>query len=110
MNTNTTSVFGGFDLPEMLQNGLNRIGFVSPTPIQAKAIPCALEGKDVLGSAQTGSGKTAAFVIPALAKLARDAYGNVLILTPTRELAAQLYDVISKILPRRSGAFLYTQN
>lgn len=101
MNTNTAS-FGGFDLPEMLQNGLSRIGFVSPTPIQAKAIPSALEGKDVLGSAQTGSGKTAAFVIPALAKLGRDAYGNVLILTPTRELAAQVFDVISKILPCKS--------
>lgn len=99
---NQTTLFSDFNLPETLQAGLDRVGFTIPTPIQKEAIPPALAGRDVIGSAQTGSGKTAAFVIPILAKLAKDGYGNALILTPTRELATQVFDVITKILPKKT--------
>lgn len=99
---NSEILFSDFQLPDSLQAGLDRVGFKIATPIQAQAIPIALAGGDVLGSAQTGSGKTAAFVIPILAKLAKDSYGNALILTPTRELATQVFDVISKILSRKT--------
>ncbi len=58
------SDFSIFNLPEMLLNNLARIGFTTPTPIQAESIPIALEGKDILGSSQTGTGKTAAFSVP----------------------------------------------
>ena len=70
-------------------------GYQTPTPIQAQAIPAILEGKDVMGAAQTGTGKTAGFTLPILQRLSkgRAAPANqarVLILTPTRELAAQV--------------------
>src|SRR6185437_15910025 len=70
-----------------------------PTPIQASSIPNILEGKDLVASAQTGTGKTAAFVLPALHRLSlakRDAKPRILILTPTRELAAQITQAASK--------------
>ncbi len=83
-------------------------GYKTPTPIQVKAIPAILEGRDVLGSAQTGTGKTAAFVLPILQLLKRGEKGRLpraLILTPTRELAAQVGDsvrIYGKNLPLRS--------
>jgi len=68
------------------------MGYIDPTPIQLRAIPLVLSGKDVIGSAQTGTGKTAAFGLPILSKLgAHNSVGpRVLILEPTRELAAQV--------------------
>lgn len=71
-------------------NALERAQFNTPTPIQAQAIPLALDGQDILGSAQTGTGKTGAFGIPLIAKLMDDQDAVALVLTPTRELAAQV--------------------
>ncbi len=67
------------------------MGYTAPTPIQLRAIPLILEGRDVIGSAQTGTGKTAAFALPIITRLGAHAPGpRVLILEPTRELAAQV--------------------
>ena len=91
--------FSQFDLLPDLQKAVAAMGFTAPTPIQVQAIPPGLEGKDVLGSAQTGSGKTVAFAIPVLQKLltkrSQEAGGGrvpvrAMILVPTRELAAQV--------------------
>lgn len=71
--------------------------FVSPTPVQAQSIPAALEGKDVLGTAQTGTGKTGAFSVPMLARIYTSQVRRSLILCPTRELAAQIHDVLRKM-------------
>ena len=77
--------------PNLLR-GIKDLGFTNPTPIQADAIPLALEGRDLLASAMTGSGKTAAFLLPILHKLMDKRRGTTraLVLTPTRELAAQI--------------------
>ncbi|HEY9173224.1 MAG TPA: DEAD/DEAH box helicase [Verrucomicrobiae bacterium] len=80
--------------PAVLQ-GVRAMGFVDPTPIQLRAIPLLLEGKDLIGSAQTGTGKTAAFALPVLTRLERNAPGpRLLVLEPTRELAAQVETAI----------------
>ena len=72
-------------------DGVKAMGYIDPTPIQLRAIPLILAGQDVIGSAQTGTGKTAAFALPILTKLARhDPRTRVLVLEPTRELAAQV--------------------
>jgi len=80
-----------------LQKGLKELGYLRPTPIQADAIPSALEGKDVLACAMTGSGKTAAFLLPILHKLIDRPRGKTraLVVTPTRELAAQILDALN---------------
>ena len=70
--------------------GVAAAGYTEPTPIQLRAIPLILGGKDVIGSAQTGTGKTAAFALPVLTKLGRHGNCRCLVLTPTRELAAQV--------------------
>lgn len=82
---------------------LERMQFTEPTPIQAQAIPLALEGKDILGSAQTGTGKTGAFAIPMVSKLLNNQIQGALILTPTRELAAQVLVTINTIVGKNSG-------
>ena len=84
--------FKEFDLHENLQMGLQDIGFSEPTPIQAKSIPISLSGKYVLGAAQTGTGKTGAFVIPILQRILENPGEGTkaLILSPTRELAQQI--------------------
>ncbi|MEE8436441.1 MAG: DEAD/DEAH box helicase [bacterium] len=89
-------------LLEPLLRGLSKNGFHTPTVIQAKSIPVGLRGRDVMASSQTGTGKTAAFVLPALQRLltppAREGRGpRVLILTPTRELAGQVEVVIRQL-------------
>src|SRR5438132_12358579 len=75
-----------------LLQGLRDLGFHQPTPIQSDAIPPALEGRDLLACAMTGSGKTAAFLLPILHRLIDEPRGvtRALVLTPTRELAAQI--------------------
>lgn len=95
--------FSSLSLPEALNNSLAAMNFDTPTPIQAQAIPPALEGKDVLGSAQTGTGKTGAFGIPLVAKLLNSPRGSAIVLTPTRELAVQVLDTINKLLGKRSS-------
>ena len=81
--------------PQALEQ-LARAGFLAPTPIQARAIPPALAGKDVVGCAATGTGKTAAFVLPLIERLAGHAGTRALILAPTRELALQIADEIDR--------------
>ncbi|MDC7690216.1 DEAD/DEAH box helicase [Vogesella indigofera] len=87
--------FSDLGLPEPIVQALTKSGYESPTDVQAEAIPAALLGKDLLVSAQTGSGKTAAFLLPALTKMGERSKGSgngprVLVLTPTRELASQV--------------------
>ena len=94
--------FEGFSLSQHLKNSLVRMNFTIPTPIQIKSIPLALEGKDILGSAQTGTGKTAAFSIPLIELLSRSKQGSALILTPTRELANQVMEVIIQLLGKNN--------
>jgi superfamily II DNA/RNA helicase len=90
--------FSGFGLPPALLETLTRMGYATPTPVQEQAIPPALEGRDILGSAQTGTGKTAAFGIPMMVRLMNNPRGSALILTPTRELATQVLSVLKQML------------
>jgi len=85
-------------LPDALSSALERMGFTHPTPIQQAAIPVALAGKDILGAAQTGTGKTAAFGIPLIAKLLSHPKGCALVMTPTRELASQVMQQLQAML------------
>ena len=94
--------FEGFSLSQNLKNSLVRMNFIAPTPIQISSIPIALEGKDILGSAQTGTGKTAAFSIPLVELLSRSKHGSALVLTPTRELANQVIAVIIQLLGKNN--------
>ena len=85
-------------LVKPIVSALAKNGIIKPTPIQAKAIPPALEGKDILGSAQTGTGKTAAFCIPLIMNLIKSNRGSSLVMTPTRELATQISVELKKLL------------
>ena len=82
--------FSDFDLPEKLKRNIAEHGYTNPTFIQEKAIPPLLEGRDVIGIANTGTGKTAAFLIPLLAKISNNHDQRALILAPTREIAIQI--------------------
>lgn len=85
--------FGLLGLEDALVDGVKEMGYEEPTPIQKKAIPLVLTGRDVIGCAQTGTGKTAAFVLPTLARMSDKPGIKALVVTPTRELADQIYDV-----------------
>ena len=91
--------FTGLKLHPNLQKGIKELGFTRPTPIQADAIPPALAGRDVLACAMTGSGKTAAFLLPILHKLIERPRGTTraLVITPTRELAAQILEDLNDL-------------
>ncbi|HSF68178.1 MAG TPA: DEAD/DEAH box helicase [Nitrospiraceae bacterium] len=104
MDTSLELRFDSLGVSEALVKDLAIAGLYSPTPIQIQAIPPALAGRDVIGCAQTGTGKTAAFVIPIIERLARLPKGEpqALILAPTRELALQILTAIDK-LGRRVG-------
>lgn len=78
------------------------MNYTTPTPVQEQAIPFALQGRDILGSAQTGTGKTAAFCIPLIENVFRNPNSNALVLTPTRELAKQVLDVVHQMLGPQS--------
>src|ERR1700722_17229164 len=85
--------FTTFGLSAPIMEGVKAMGYIEPTPIQLRAIPLVLSGRDVIGSAQTGTGKTAAFALPILSKLdshSHEKSPRALILEPTRELAAQV--------------------
>ena len=99
MSQNVSPSFESLGVSAPLLQALNRAGLHEPTPIQSKAIPVALEGRDVLGCAQTGTGKTAAFVIPMIERLMAGHKGRPrgLVLAPTRELAFQIQGVIEKL-------------
>jgi ATP-dependent RNA helicase RhlE len=88
--------FKQFNLDSRLNSGINNAGFQKPTPIQESAIPLALAGHDLIGTAQTGTGKTAAFVLPILHKILTSPgkRTRALIITPTRELADQIHQTI----------------
>ncbi|MCU0755197.1 MAG: DEAD/DEAH box helicase [Xanthomonadales bacterium] len=89
--------FADLGLPETLLRALDEVGYESPSPIQAETIPPLLSGRDVLGQAQTGTGKTAAFALPILASLDLSrAVPQALVLTPTRELAIQVAEACQK--------------
>ena len=93
--------FTSLKLCQPLLDALDEIGYVSPTPIQAQAIPDLIEGRDIIGCAQTGTGKTAAFALPILDAMAKDPWVGsrrirALMLCPTRELATQIHDNIEQ--------------
>ncbi|MCS4533759.1 DEAD/DEAH box helicase [Neisseria montereyensis] len=97
--------FTDLNLDKNLLSALTSAGYTSPTPVQAQAVPYALEGRDIMASAQTGSGKTAAFLLPTLQRLMKRSEKpgkgpRALVLTPTRELAAQV----------EKNALTYSQN
>lgn len=106
--------FETLQLPQHILKAIASCGYTSPTPIQEKAIPLALEGKDLIASAQTGTGKTAAFILPALQRLSVPSQmtgrgPRILVLTPTRELANQVTDAVrnyGKFMRVNSGAIL----
>ncbi len=86
------SRFSDFALSDQIVANVTRKGYETPTPIQDKAIPHILLGKDVIGIANTGTGKTAAFLLPLIEKVIKDRQKKVLIVAPTRELAVQIRD------------------
>ncbi|HEY1216312.1 MAG TPA: DEAD/DEAH box helicase, partial [Bryobacteraceae bacterium] len=91
--------FSELSLQPVLQANLAANGFVEPTPVQAEAIPPALAGSDVVATAQTGTGKTLAFVLPLLNTLSEKRTKGIraLILSPTRELALQIHETFAKL-------------
>ncbi len=100
--------FNEMGLVQPLLQAVEEAGYTDPSPIQAEAIPVLLGGRDIIGCAQTGSGKTAAFALPILQRLSRERGNHIraLVLTPTRELAIQIYDTFryfGKRLRLRSG-------
>ncbi len=99
MDSDVTS-FSDMDLSPVMRRSLQRAGYETPSPVQSKVIPLALEGFDVIGQARTGTGKTASFGIPILEQLdpiAENPLPQALILVPTRELAGQVHDEIVKL-------------
>lgn len=92
MEENQENAFSTLGLKEGLLKTLQKEGFTTPTPIQKEVIPLVLKGKDIIGQAQTGTGKTAAFGLPALHLLSNTSNSQLLVLTPTRELAKQIHD------------------
>ncbi len=99
-----TPPFSELGLPAALLAAIETLGYERPSPIQAMSIPPALLGKDLVGLSATGSGKTAAFTLPALAKLdVKQAYPQVLILCPTRELAVQVCEEVHRLGAKMHG-------
>jgi ATP-dependent RNA helicase RhlE len=96
--------FSDFALNDTIKNNVKARGFTTPTAIQDQAITPILEGKDLVGIANTGTGKTAAFLLPLITKASKDRFQKVLIVTPTRELAAQIQDEF-KIFSAQLGVY-----
>jgi ATP-dependent RNA helicase DeaD len=91
--------FEDFGLQADLLKKLAQLNFTTPTPIQTESIPVALQGRDILGTAQTGTGKTAAFGIPLISHLINNITHTALVMAPTRELAWQVMDNMRKMIP-----------
>ena len=91
--------FDTFNLHPHIESGVKALGYTEPTPIQLKSIPSILKGRDVMGLAQTGTGKTAAFALPILQRLMAGSRERVraLIIAPTRELAEQIHEAVSQL-------------
>src|SRR3989344_146317 len=96
IDNTTENGFYGLGIAPALLEILRRLHFTTPTPIQGKAIPIAIQGKDVVGIAQTGTGKTLAFGVPMIQRLAQ-VKGQGLIVLPTRELALQVDEMLRKV-------------
>ena len=91
--TETSQGFADLGLPDDIQKAVSKVGFTEPSPIQSETIPLLMQGRDVVGLAQTGTGKTAAFALPILARIdAEKRHPQALVLAPTRELALQVAD------------------
>lgn len=104
MNTVAVTAFDQLNLDKSILKALDEVGYESPTPIQAQTIPLLLEGKDVIGQAQTGTGKTAAFALPILSNLdLKQKDPQILVLTPTRELAIQVAEAFQKYATHIKG-------
>lgn len=104
MSSEDATEFSQFGLNEFILKALNDVGYETPSPIQAQTIPLILEGKDVLGQAQTGTGKTAAFALPLLSNLdLKQKEPQVLVLAPTRELAIQVAEAFQKYAKHLKG-------
>ena len=102
---NQLNRFSELPLSQALQQQLARANFITPTPVQAAAIPPALEGRDVLATAQTGTGKTLSFLIPLFERMPKDAKGaTALVLLPTRELAMQVLEAWRQLTGSQRGA------
>lgn len=95
-NTQPELSFNGLGITPRLLEVLTQLKYTTPTPIQHKSIPISVEGKDVVGIAQTGTGKTLAFTVPIIQRLA-DTKGRALIILPTRELAAQVEETVHRL-------------
>jgi len=93
--------FNLFKIEDSLKDSITRMKFKEPTSIQSQAIPVALQGKDILGTAQTGTGKTLAFSIPLINKLILDKNAFALVTCPTRELATQVMDAIKNLISNK---------
>ena len=89
--------FSELQLPQPITDAITKLGFTTPTPVQSQTIPLVLACRDVISLAETGSGKTAAYLIPALANTMTQTSGATLILAPTRELAVQIADVFRSL-------------
>jgi superfamily II DNA/RNA helicase len=96
--------FADFHFNDQINKNIAARGYITPTPIQDQVIPALMEGRDVVGQAVTGSGKTGAFLLPLIDKVCRDRNIKVLIVTPTRELAVQINDEFRQ-LSRQMGLF-----
>ena len=113
MTTTVDMTFKDLNLPEPILQALEKVGYEKPSPIQAESIPLLLEGHDLLGQAQTGTGKTAAFALPMLANIdPEQRKPQLLVLAPTRELAIQVAEAFQvyasfsqkiKVLPVYGG-------
>ena len=107
--TETKMTFKDLGLPEFILNAVADLGFETPSPIQQICIPHLLEGRDVLGMAQTGSGKTAAFSLPILAKIdPAEKHPQLLVMAPTRELAIQVADACEQFMKYAKGINIVT--
>jgi len=104
MTAETATSFNELKLSAPLMKVLEKVGYENPSPIQAQAIPLIMEGHDVLGQAQTGTGKTAAFALPILSQMDLNAKGvQVLVLAPTRELAIQVAEAFQTYAAEMKG-------
>lgn len=107
--TETTMTFSELGLPQSLLDAVSEIGYITPSPIQQACIPHLLAGRDVLGMAQTGSGKTAAFSLPLLAQIdVNERHPQMLVMAPTRELAIQVADACEQFTKNMKGIRVVT--
>lgn len=100
LQTDTSKKFSDFDIPNFLVQSLEKSGIINPSPVQEKSLPFSLVGQDILASAQTGTGKTIAFLLPVITRMLENPESNCLIMAPTRELAVQIRDSAIKLIPR----------